>query len=109
MRFFLFPSIRSLPSPKANNGSLCLPVTFHRSFFFLLRSIIDAIFTVFIKNRISLHDVQEGRGDGSRDPFVEGFVTGQAIFTIFQKLMGFFISSEKVSLPCASSKELSHL
>jgi len=93
MRFFLFPSIRSLPSPKANGGSLCLPVTFHRSFFFILHSIIDAIFTVFIKNRISPHDVPEGRGDGSRDPFFEWFVTGQVIFTIFQKLMGFFICS----------------
>jgi hypothetical protein len=60
---FLFPSRSSLPSPKTHAGSLCLPVTLYSWYSFLLYLINDAIFNLFIKNRITLDDVREGRGD----------------------------------------------
>jgi hypothetical protein len=88
---FLFPSMRSLPSRKAHSGSCCLPVTLHGSFFFLLYCRISLIFNIFIKNRISLHNLKEGRGNGSKDLFVEWFGTGKVISIIFREADGFLL------------------
>ena len=64
--------MRSLPSLRANTGSLCLPVTFHGSFFFLLHYILYAIFNEFIENRVSPHNVQESKGVEAEIPSLNG-------------------------------------
>jgi len=63
----------------------------HGSFFFLLYCRISLIFNIFIKNRISLHNLKEGRGNGSRDLFVEWFGTGKVISIIFREADGFLL------------------
>ena len=93
---FLFPSMRSLPSPKAHSGSFFLPVTLYDLLFFLLSYRILVIFNEYIENHISPHDLREGRGGGSRDLFAEWFGTGKMTSTISEADEFFLLFSHSI-------------
>jgi len=83
--------MRSLPSPKRHDGSLCLPVTLHDSFFFLLEFMRFSLYSLkIVSHRMTCEkaEVMEAEIPSLNDPALETWSP-----PFFEMLMRFFFCS----------------